>query len=510
MPISKLKAGSITGTFDASKIGSGTFADARIAASNVSQHATSFDDDAIQSKIALLGFKTATNGSLAAYNLTDQVIDEFTSNAGINTSSSTNETLTSGYFKGAVSSTPTITHDADETGTDGDFTWYKWTDTGSTGSYSTNSSQTHDFLVVAGGGAGGSDNYGSGVGGNRGTGGGGAGGLRTSFGSTSGGGASAETDLSLVAGTTYTITVGAGGAATSGGTEGTSSNDGSPSSITGSDITDITTVGGGAGNIGAASINPRSGGSGAGGYGDADFGSGTSGQGYNGGGGAESSNQGTGGGGGGAGSAGTSGTSSFSNGGGNGGAGLSVSITGSAVTYAGGGGGGTGGTGGAGGGGNAGSTGGSGTNGLGGGGGATQGTTNDGSRTSGAGGSGVVILRRQTNVFTNGDLTLQSTSKTASSVPSQSDFIMLMENGAGTATLNTDVKAFISRDGGSTFTQGTLVEEGTYETNKKILAFHDLDISSQPSGTNLVYKITTHNQSVSKETRIHAASIGWR
>jgi hypothetical protein len=46
-------------------------------------------------------------------------------------------------------------------------------------------------------------------------------------------------------------------------------------------------------------------------------------------------------------------------------------------------------------------------------------------------------------------------------------------------------------------------------TNKRILAFHDLDISAQ-SGTAMCYKITTHNQSASKETKIHATSIGWR
>ena len=53
--------------------------------------------------------------------------------------------------------------------------------------------------------------------------------------------------------------------------------------------------------------------------------------------------------------------------------------------------------------------------------------------------------------------------------------------------------------------------EGTWGTNKKILAFHDLDISGQPSGTSMCYKITTHNQSAgSKETKIHATSIGWK
>ena len=88
--------------------------------------------------------------------------------------------------------------------------------------------------------------------------------------------------------------------------------------------------------------------------------------------------------------------------------------------------------------------------------------------------------------------------------------IILMEDGAGTATLNTDIKGYISEDSGVTFSEGTLVDEGSWGTNKKIVAFHDLDISAQ-SGSAMCYKITTHNQSAgSKETKIHATSIGWR
>ena len=75
-------------------------------------------------------------------------------------------------------------------------------------------------------------------------------------------------------------------------------------------------------------------------------------------------------------------------------------------------------------------------------------------------------------------MTLQSVDATAQSVPSTADLIMLIEDDAGTATLNTDVKAYISRNSGSTFTQGTLVDEGTWGTSaKRIVAFHNLDIS---------------------------------
>ena len=134
-----------------------------------------------------------------------------------------------------------------------------------------------------------------------------------------------------------------------------------------------------------------------------------------------------------------------------------------------------------------------------------------GSADGGAGGDGYFIGEGGLqNAVVNATGTLQSVDTTASSVPTKSDFVALIENSQGTAVLNTDIKAYVSRDSGTTFTQGTLVDEGTWGTNKKIVAFHDLDISSQPSGTAMCYKIEWANQSSgSKETRVHAVSHGW-
>ena len=131
---------------------------------------------------------------------------------------------------------------------------------------------------------------------------------------------------------------------------------------------------------------------------------------------------------------------------------------------------------------------------------------------SGAGGTGVILARFADGTFTSagGNLVLQSNDTTAETEPDYGDLIVLMEDGEGTATLNTDIKGYISEDSGVTFTQGTFVKEGTWGTNKSIIAFHDLDISAQ-SGTSMCYKITTHNQSEgSKETKIHATSLGWK
>jgi hypothetical protein len=107
------------------------------------------------------------------------------------------------------------------------------------------------------------------------------------------------------------------------------------------------------------------------------------------------------------------------------------------------------------------------------------------------------------------DIILQSTDTTAEAAPTKADMVMLMEDSAGTATLNTDIKGYVSRDSGVSFTEGVLVDEGDWGTNKRILAFHDLSFTSS-SGTAMCYKITTHNQALAKHTKIHATSIGWR
>ena len=239
-----------------------------------------------------------------------------------------------------------------------------------------------DFLVIAGGGAGG---YTGDIGG-----GGGAGGYRNSYSTeTSGGGGSSETSLTFNTGTVYTITVGAGGTSGNGGN----------SVISGTGITTITSLGGGVGGT----VNGVSGGSGSGSSGNNSVtagGAGTANQGYGGGfqanGGYGSS------GGGGAGAVGQASSGSGEGTvGGNGGNGLASSITGSSITRGGGGGGGdwSGGNYGAGGSGGGGTGGGTGAEN------AVSGTANTGGGGGGAssntavrasGGSGVVILRMPT------------------------------------------------------------------------------------------------------------------
>ena len=69
----------------ASKITSGTFADARIASSNVSQHATSFDDNKIVNDISTLAIRQASNENKSAYNTNSTFVDVFQDSSKLGT-----------------------------------------------------------------------------------------------------------------------------------------------------------------------------------------------------------------------------------------------------------------------------------------------------------------------------------------------------------------------------------------------------------------------------------------
>ena len=84
----------------ASKITSGTFADARIAASNVSQHATSFDDNKIVNDLSTLALRQASNENKVGYNTNSMSVDVFQDSSKItnltNTLRDANEYVSSG------------------------------------------------------------------------------------------------------------------------------------------------------------------------------------------------------------------------------------------------------------------------------------------------------------------------------------------------------------------------------------------------------------------------------
>ena len=107
------------------------------------------------------------------------------------------------------------------------------------------------------------------------------------------------------------------------------------------------------------------------------------------------------------------------------------------------------------------------------------------------------------------NMTLVSNTTAAQAAPTKGDIVLTYTNGAGTTTLDTDLTAEISADGGSTWTSLPLASEGSTGSHN-IATSHDVTISSTiTSPWNMAYRIKTLNQSVSKTTRIQAVSLGW-
>lgn len=429
---------------------------------NLGGGATIAEMQTAQDNIALLAFRLAVVGSLSYQLMEDGVVDEYEDETGIDTGASTAiyDSSNDLYYNDALLATGgTITSSGGKT-----IHKFVLADSG-TNFVVPAGGLSVDYLVIAGGGGGG----GGGSGGYGG--GGGAGGYKTGTGKS-------------VAAGSYAITVGDGGAgATNVGVKGSNSV-----------FSDITSTGGGGGGHYNGVAGAAGGSGGGGGY-------------IAGAGGAASpAGQGNAGGGGGAYSGGGGGSSQAGNSNGTGGNGTSNSISGGAVTYAGGGGSGygaaspaecTGGSGGGGNGGLSGQVGHAGTDNLGGGGGG--GAIANG----GDGGSGVVIISYTTPSVQN--LDLRSAAFTAEAVPSEARLVIFQED-IDACTVNTDVKGYVSRDGGSTYTQITLVDEGDYATSKRILA-GSISVSAQPSGSSMKYKVVGANL---KKMKIHGASLLWK
>jgi len=468
------------------KVGDNVYRASGVVASSSSE----YDDNQVQSNIAMLGFKVAINGSLAKYNLVDQAIDEYEDTSGVDASASSNDRRDGSagayYYDGAVdqgnagginSASGAFSGGgggAGAVGGDG-VSGTKGGDGGAGLSSSIDGSATyrgggggaaehwlHGAIGVGGtgGGGDGGGRAGSPGAGTANTGGGGGGADATSKGGNVGGaGGSGIVILRRLTGTGIT-TSSTGSVASEGTVDGdytwykwtTTQSDGTFTTDTTQDMEYLVIAGGGGGGG-----HHYSAGGGAGGYRTATGFSVAAGT-------ITGITVGAGGAGGTAQVDGSDGSNSVFS---------TISTTG--------------------GGGGAANQGGNGRDGGSGGG------------ASGAGNTGGV------GTTTTDDLTLQSTDTTASTAnPDYGELVCLIENAEGTATLNTDIKGYVSEDSGVTFTEGTFVDEGSWGTNKKIIAFHDLDISAQ-SGSSMCYKITTHNQEASSlETRIYATSIGWR
>ena len=99
-----------------------------------------------------------------------------------------------------------------------------------------------------------------------------------------------------------------------------------------------------------------------------------------------------------------------------------------------------------------------------------------------------------------------SVAKTALASVSKVGIILLYKNHVGTATLNTDLIAEVSADGGANYTTAVLVPSGAYSSAGLIQVIaNDIAVTA---GTSIQYRVSFANQLLSsKETRVYGASL---
>jgi len=481
MALTKVTSGMVNpDPSDASNLSSGDVPLARLDNVDTSGITANQDD------IALLGFKVAANGSLAKYNLVDQAIDAFEDASGVDASASTNEIRNASNYYSGVS--PAVSTAYSYTGSTASLaaiagptytvkTWGagggngaqgegNWTPGGaggfSTGTYSFGGATT---LIIAAGGLGTKGNTG-------GTGGWPGGGNRGAFSGSNQGGANGAGYSGVFIGSqahanSLQIAGGGGGGyyydthggADGGGGGGTSGTDAAAGSGG-----DQSSGGTGSGNAGSALQG------GSGGAGSSSIGGSGGGGGYYGGAGSGGYGSGGGGGGGGSGFVATTGTINS----------IAVTAETTGATTA------------------------------------SVGTSMNGTGSSDSNYPGGSIGNEQTNgaiyisaseIYNN--MTLVSNATTAvDGAPTSGDLVITYTDGAGTATVNTDIKAYISRDGSAYTSAVTLVSQGT-TGGHTILTANGVDLSGIATGTSMRWKVETLNQAVGKQTRIQAVSLGW-
>jgi len=102
------------------------------------------------------------------------------------------------------------------------------------------------------------------------------------------------------------------------------------------------------------------------------------------------------------------------------------------------------------------------------------------------------------------NMTLVSSAQEAENQPDNCR-IIIFEEDTDSATLNTDLKAYCSRDSGANWVQATLSDKGDYTTGKRILV-GESDVSNQAADKTMKYKIETLNN---KDLKLHCVAILW-
>jgi len=108
-----------------------------------------------------------------------------------------------------------------------------------------------------------------------------------------------------------------------------------------------------------------------------------------------------------------------------------------------------------------------------------------------------------TTVNASGNFTSATQASTAS--VSSMGIVVLYKNNAGTASLNTDIVAEVSANGGTNYANATLVAGGTFSTGINIAAVSGVAVTA---GTTPKYRISFANQaSGSKDTQVYGVAL---
>ena len=98
-----------------------------------------------------------------------------------------------------------------------------------------------------------------------------------------------------------------------------------------------------------------------------------------------------------------------------------------------------------------------------------------------------------------------SATQTATASVSTMGIVVLYKNNAGTASLNGDLVAEVSANGGTNYANATLVAGGTFSTGINIAAVSGVSVTA---GTTPKYRISFANQvASSKETQVHGVAL---
>jgi len=110
-----------------------------------------------------------------------------------------------------------------------------------------------------------------------------------------------------------------------------------------------------------------------------------------------------------------------------------------------------------------------------------------------------------TTPATVANMTLVSNAFTAKAAPATGRIHVQVKE-IDSSTVNTDLTTEISRDGGTNWTSATLTLVDTLSDGTKAYQNNAVDISGQPSGTSMKYRIKTLN---TKEIQIHGTVLQW-